>query len=278
MDRARALLPKGEEDLSRLLEKTAQEKVAAEAARREAEEARSRAKKLEAELREARKGLKEETGRIRQEARQEALGVVKNARRQVEHLIQGIGSGFADSGSPSKIREARKALHEKLKNLEPAPHRQNAAIKPLAEGDAVVVKSTGVRGWVEESDEDRSTAVVRLEGGLRVSCDAGDLEPTEAPAERPDRVVIQGPADSDDHKLEVDVRGCRVEEALAIVDRFLDQALRVGQPFARVIHGKGTGRLREALHEYLKSHPAGVRFRLGEWGEGDYGVTVVDLK
>jgi DNA mismatch repair protein MutS2 len=278
MDRARALLPKGELDLSTLLEKTAQENLAAENARREAEEARLTARRLEAELREARKGLKEEAGRIRQEARQEALGVVKNARREVEHLIQGIGPGRPGPGGPSRIRDARKTLNEKLKNLEPAPHRQKADMKSLAQGDAVVVKSTGVRGQVEECDDGRFVAVVRLESGMRVSCDYEDLEPTESTAEYPSRVVIQGPANPDECKLEVDVRGCRADEALRVVDRFLDQALRAGLPFARIIHGKGTGRLREALHEYLKSHPAELRFRMGEWGEGDFGVTVVDLK
>jgi DNA mismatch repair protein MutS2 len=79
-------------------------------------------------------------------------------------------------------------------------------------------------------------------------------------------------------RLEVDVRGCRAEEALVIVDKFLDDCLVSGQVFARIIHGKGTGRLRETLHEHLRKHPSGVKFRLGEWGEGDYGVTVVDLK
>jgi DNA mismatch repair protein MutS2 len=90
-------------------------------------------------------------------------------------------------------------------------------------------------------------------------------------------VTLRGPSTDGSGKLEVDVRGCRAEEAIMIVDQFLDEAVVSGQPFARIIHGKGTGKLREALQEHLKNHSAGYNFRLGEWGEGDFGVTVVEF-
>jgi DNA mismatch repair protein MutS2 len=77
--------------------------------------------------------------------------------------------------------------------------------------------------------------------------------------------------------MELDLRGKRVEEALEAVERRLDSAFLASMPFVRVIHGKGTGRLREAVREALDGSPYVASFRPGERGEGGDGVTVVDL-
>ena len=276
LERAQGLLPAGEADLSALLEKASQEKLLAEAARREAETARSDAQKLRADLAEARKKSKDEAKEIRDLARQEASGLVKNARRQVEHLVQGLGAAPLAGRDPGKFKEARKALNEKLKHLEiPAGQRPQASMS-LAPGDPVVVKSSGLRGRLEAADDGKAQATVRLEGGMKVTCDYGELEAVAEKAE-PHKVFVRGPQASGSGKLEVDVRGCRLDEAIRIVDKFLDDALVAGQPFARILHGKGTGQLRKGLHEHLKDHPAGYEFRIGEWGEGDFGVTIVDI-
>lgn len=278
LDRAKSLIPSDELDLSELLEKAAREKVAAENARLEAERFRDEAAKHEAALREERGHIREEAKRIRDEARQEASGMVKNTRRQVEHWVQGLEKVPQDGQvDVTKAKEARRALNDKLKNLEKPPAKQRPTSVALEPGDEVVLKSSGMRGRVEARDDDRETASVRLESGLKVACAYRDLE---AATPRPDErkpVTLRGPSTDGSGKLEVDVRGCRADEAIMIVDQFLDEAVVSGQPFARIIHGKGTGKLREALHEHLKSHSAGYTFRLGEWGEGDFGVTVVEF-
>jgi DNA mismatch repair protein MutS2 len=204
--------------------------------------------------------------------------LVKNTRRQVEHLVQGLDKGSGGGVDSLKAREARRAMNEKLKNLETAPEKRRGGAVSLAPGDEVVLKSSGIRGTVEECDDDRRIAAIRLEGGLKVNGPYEDLAPAPPETEKKKGPVVRGPLQEGAGRLEVDVRGCRADEAITVVDKFLDDALISGQPFARVIHGKGTGKLREALHEHLKAHKAGFRFRLGEWGEGDYGVTIVDLK
>lgn len=279
LDRAKSLIPSDELDLSELLEKAAREKVAAETARVEAERLRDEVARHEAVLREERGRLRAEAKQIRDEARQEAAGMVKNTRRQVEHWVQGLErvpqGGLFD---PTKAKETRRALNDKLKNLTLPPAKRPVTSVILAPGDDVVLKSSGMRGRVESCDEDRETAAVRLEGGLKVTCVYADLETAPERSEARKPVEVRGPSSDGSGRLEVDVRGCRADEAITIVDQFLDEAVVTGQPFARIIHGKGTGKLREALHEHLKKHPAGYDFRLGEWGEGDYGVTVVEFK
>ena len=80
------------------------------------------------------------------------------------------------------------------------------------------------------------------------------------------------------HSNEINLIGQRVDEACANLDEFIDQAVLAGLSQIWVIHGMGTGRLRAGIHQYLKSHPNVAEFRLGKYGEGETGVTVVTLK
>ena len=78
--------------------------------------------------------------------------------------------------------------------------------------------------------------------------------------------------------LELDIRGMLVEEGLAVVDRYLDDAFLSGLTEVSIIHGKGTGALRTGVQDFLKRHPRVKSFRIGNYGEGDAGVPVVTLK
>jgi len=76
---------------------------------------------------------------------------------------------------------------------------------------------------------------------------------------------------------ELRIRRLTVDEALFRLDPYLNDAFMAGLPFVRIVHGKGTGALRHAVHEALAKHPLVKSFRLGDYGEGDYGVTIVEL-
>ena len=79
-------------------------------------------------------------------------------------------------------------------------------------------------------------------------------------------------------KSEINVIGLNVEEAIFVIDKFLDDCSLAKLSIARIIHGKGTGKLRNGIHQFLKSHPHVKSFRIGKFGEGELGVTVVELK
>ncbi|HUS04512.1 MAG TPA: Smr/MutS family protein [Dehalococcoidia bacterium] len=76
---------------------------------------------------------------------------------------------------------------------------------------------------------------------------------------------------------ELRVRHLTVDEASFRLDQYLNDAFMAGLPFVRIVHGKGTGTLRQAVHKVLAKHPLVKSFRLGDYGEGDYGVTIVEL-
>ena len=76
---------------------------------------------------------------------------------------------------------------------------------------------------------------------------------------------------------ELHLRHLTIDKALFRLDQYLNDAFMAGLPFVRIVHGKGTGTLRQAVHEALAKHPLVKSFRLGDYGEGDYGVTIVEL-
>jgi DNA mismatch repair protein MutS2 len=157
---------------------------------------------------------------------------------------------------------------------------------PLVVGSPVRHRTLGWQGTLEELAGDRAAVRVR---GKRVRCPADELMPAaeEARTEgarprRPER--SRSPAGADDlvghpaGAAEINLIGQRVEPALAELDVYLDQALLAARREVRVIHGHGTGKLREAVRSHLRSHPAVAQLRAGEANEGGNGATVVTLR
>ena len=91
-------------------------------------------------------------------------------------------------------------------------------------------------------------------------------------------IVINKPINNTQLPLECNVIGKRVDEALQIVEKYLDSAILKGMHEVRIVHGKGSGALRGAIHDYFKTHPNIATFRLGQYGEGEWGVTIAELK
>jgi DNA mismatch repair protein MutS2 len=242
---------------------------------------------MEVELETARRQIKDEAKRIKKEAQIEAEGLLKNTRRQMEHLIQGVGK---KPGTPppvvnrDRVRNAKEEVNRKLRNIAPRPERVILEIRELTAGESVHFKPGKCKVLVVSADDDKSEAIIQMENGLKLSCKYSDLghmtdQLKPAPLPRPQATgVMSSQAMAEKGKLEVDVRGKMVDQALPIIDKFIDDALLVALPFVRIIHGKGTGALKEAIHKHLPvSHPS-VTFNLAEPAQGGAGVTVIKFK
>lgn len=115
-------------------------------------------------------------------------------------------------------------------------------------------------------------------GAMKMTVKLSDLRPAATKPEKPKaafQVKLSEPARS---FLELDLRGKMVDEATVEIDRFIDDAMITGVKEFSIIHGKGTGALRAGVQAFLKTHPRVKSYRLGAYGEGDAGVTVVTLK
>jgi len=280
LEKAKAHLPQGEVDLSEILAKLGQEKQIVDKAKQEAERARDNAKKLEAELMTARRQMKDEARRIKKDAQVEAQGLLVNTRRKMEHLIQGVQKPGEGGVNRERIKTARVEVNQKLKNIRPAPAKVILEVGDLNAGDKVFFKSGNCDVAVVSADEEKLEAVIQMANGMKLSCKYSDLGRVSKtpPPPRPATPVMDPKALAEKGKLELDLRGKLVDQALPMLDKFLDDALLVDLPFVRIIHGKGTGALQEAIHKHLPAAHPKVEFAMAEPNQGGTGVTVIKFK
>ncbi len=282
--RAEALLSPQDRQTEHLLADLHRLRLEAARARDEAYAARAEAQRLTEELRRRLARIDEERAAILEEARREAQEELERLREEARALrqqwrrMQLVSPGAPDSsgapGLPPAVAEAEAVLDrlaaevaEALPALEPL-----LPTGPLRPGDTVWVKSLRALGEVRALADDEAEVQV---GPLRARVPARELErraPPERPVE-PSGVRYAPPS----VPLRLDLRGQTVEEALENLDRYLDAATLAGLPWAHIVHGKGTGALRQAVRDFLRRHPLVRSYRAGEEGEGGDGVTVVVL-
>jgi DNA mismatch repair protein MutS2 len=214
-------------------------------------------------------------GEVRAEARRE----LDEVRLEIEALRSEMSDrpGLVALGD-EWLAQARARLKEKEKAMMPPPPplapEERALPGEIATGDTVWIAGLATTGQVTALDGD--SAEVRV-GSFGVRVQRSELErrahPTAAEPERPAVRQSSHPSPA----VELDLRGQRVEEILPRLDKYLDDAFLAGMPLVRIIHGKGTGALRQAVRQQLRHHPLVKSHRSGERGEGGSGVTVAYL-
>ncbi len=233
-----------------------------------------------ANLEEARRTVIAETRGLMQQELEEVRREVEQTRRQLTRAGQ---FGGAVGSHDQFLIEAEKEITRRQRATESVDTR---VVRPSGDqiggvmevGDRVWVASLQASGEVLSMNEHTGDADVQI-GNFRLKLPIKRLELRQKAVkdEPPPRVNIQSGAMVDSPGIEFDMRGEHVEEGLEKLERYLDHAYLARLPWVRIIHGKGTGALREAVRVLLRSHPAVGEFRSGEAGEGGDGVTVAKL-
>jgi DNA mismatch repair protein MutS2 len=265
-------------DLQRKQRQLADDREQTQRARQEAERAAREAHairmQLEAVEQEARRGLKKKIGEQFQRARAEVQATVDSLKRE-QKLV--------------KVKETKERLHEleTKTRQELAPPSEPIPIERLAVGDMVEIGGLGMTGTLLEIPQGKKRVRVKVGEGEVLATVSNLVGIAREPHEGlPQPTTVASPLHRNttstglglDEQTVVDVRGQAVDEALDQVVAALDRATLDGAPFLRVIHGHGTGRLKSALRDYLKSSPYVAEFRPGDRAEGGDGVTVAKLK
>jgi len=261
-------------------------RATAEAERQIAERERREAERLRRELEAERERFARQRDKLLARAEREADEAIVKARREAEEIIaelRRLAMEEQASIKEHKLIELKRRLEEAAPQFErTAPQLKNRGrAKPgrIAPGDEVLVASLGQKGSVVELSGDE--AVVQL-GMMKMKVALADIEPVgKTPAaNRPVSPVPATVKRSRDGQVrtELDLRGKTLEEAMLEVDRFLDESLLSNLNQVYIIHGKGTGALRNGIAQFLRGHRHVGSFRLGSYGEGGSGVTVVELK
>jgi DNA mismatch repair protein MutS2 len=249
----------------------------------------------EAFRRDAEKTLAEKLAASEREldnARKKAQNMVESAKRSSEFIMEEMDKLRKARESErlgEELARARKDIRDHLRNnsdsFDPVEVKSNENYvlpRPLKKGDEVIIVSLGKKATVLELP-DRSGKVSVQAGIIKTKAALSDLQLVE------EEIKVQSGAAkksassyrmtvSRDFKDEIDLRGMTGDEAWNAVDKYFDEASIAGFHTVRLIHGKGTGALKKALWQYIKTDKRVATFRIGQFGEGDGGVTVVELK
>ncbi len=238
--------------------------------------------------------LRTEEARLERKRRELKIGVsrelqkeVEHARKEIREIVQEVKSTPTDAKA---VQEARKKLGLKKQEAEQSEtvlrseaESTVALDRTIRAGDLVRILDSTASGQVESVNQE---SVVVLCGNFRLTTSLKNLEKTsktqvkknlKEPASRQQKTSWSATASAVESTT-VDLRGLSGDEAIMKIDRFLDTMLLNRMHSAMILHGKGTGSLRQRTAEFLQQHKAVKSFRLGEWGEGGAGVTVVELE
>ena len=257
-----------------LLDEIHRQREEARQARREAEAVRLQAEASRAELRQRLEAIEVERAEILDGARQEAAEEAQAVYVEAEGLRRKLSrAALPLTEIDGAAEEAEDLADRTAKPIRPTPPEPAA---PMQVGGRVFLRSLGSEGILTALGETEAEVQV---GRLRVRASLGDLTPPRQAEPAHARTAPASPSTVRQASLpmEIDLRGLPVDEALDALDRHLDSAYLAGMPFVRVIHGKGTGRLRQAVRRALRENTYAAGFDAGKDGEGGEGVTVVRL-
>ena len=261
----------------------------AERARRSAEDDRDaigrlriESEKIKSELEKQKQKLEDEKTQLRQKAREDARRMVQETRQDMEKLIAQLRSienvdkkqlERAVQSSRDAMRKTEDRLYEQAMQREtegspPASVTPGQRVKLLALGqEATVLKAADAKGEVQVQA-----------GVIKMNIPLSEIRPVEQKQKKQNTSAKITLTQERGSALSIDLRGMMVDDACMELDRFIDNAIMTGVHEFFAVHGKGTGALRTGVQAYLKRHPRVKSYRIGAYGEGDAGVTVVTLK
>ncbi|MCI6955869.1 MAG: endonuclease MutS2 [Candidatus Faecousia sp.] len=283
------LVGKSDKDFEDVLSQLEQQRQQMEAARMEAERLRQETAKIKQQSEEYNEQLRKEKEKAMEAARKEARSIIEEARsaaniasEELKALRKQLQDSADTTGINQRQAELRRTLNEaeeKLRTKQPEKNR-TAPSRGILVGDTVELLKLGTKASVIAINKD---GTYQLQAGiLKLNAKADEIYLLEN--ENPYKVKGGHPAHSGrEMKMqamspEVDLRGMDSVEAVCVLERYLDEAMRANLPSVRIIHGKGTGALRAAVQQSLKKNKFVKSFRLGQYGEGEDGVTIAEFR
>lgn len=250
---------------------------------------------LKESLKKKEENLDTKKAEILKKAREEARDIIEEAKETADQTIRDYNKWRSN---PSKadmrtMEEKRSSLRNKIKDYEKAgasetkKQTSNHKASDFHIGDMVQVLSMGTRGTITTLPNNKGIAGVQM-GIMSAMLPISDLLiiPESTISVNGEKQKYAGRRAGGDHTTvnkaktfspELNVMGKTVDEACFEIDKYLDDAVLAHISRVTIIHGKGTGALRKGIWQYLKNHPLVQSYRSGEFGEGEYGVTIVDL-
>lgn len=281
IESARSHVSADSNEIDSMIASLEKSKKLAEKELEEAHQLRKNAELLHKDLQKQMVDFYEQKDTLYEKAGEKAAELVEKAKDEAESIIRDLRKMRTEKHVEVKEHELIEAKR-RLEGAAPVikksvnPTAKKKEKKVFAAGDEVKVLTFDQKGILLEKAS--ATAWQVQIGIMKMKVEEKNLEflNTPKPVETKPMTIVRG---KDFHvNLELDLRGERYENALARVEKYIDDALLAGYPRVSIIHGKGTGALRQGVQEYLKNHRAVKKTRLGDAGEGGTGVTIVEFK
>ncbi len=290
IEEARGNLSQKDEDFESLLADLENSRITISKEQDEINHYKQEIEQLKSRLEQKQESLDASRERILREANEQAHKILRDAKEYADTTIKNFNK-FGKAGIDSRAMEQeRTRLREKMSGVEkklvikPAASKASKQLqaKDLHIGDSVKVLSMNLKGTVSTLPNAKGDLFVQM-GIMRSQVNLRDLELIPDMETVNPRTTRTGTgkikmSKSASVSTEINLLGKTVDEALAELDKYLDDAYISHMPSVRVVHGKGTGALRKAVHNYLRKQKHVESYRLGEFGEGDAGVTIVTFK
>lgn len=251
-----------------------------------AEQYRIEAEKLKKEFENQKKKTREQRDKIIKKANEDARQLLADAKEEADQIIKDMQKMLRQKNS-GDMEGKRKALKDKLSKVDDKLTKLNKnkdrhkVPKKLVKGDKVFIHTLNQSGIVVNPPDSKGDVTVRA-GIMTVKVNITNLsldKSEDTPKATAKQYSMNVKARKSQHiSPEVDLRGLMVEEAIEKTDKYLDDAYLAGISPVTIIHGKGTGVLRSAIQEFLRKNAHVKSFRIGQYGEGESGVTIVELK
>lgn len=288
IDDAKSAIDNNSIDMETLIADLEKSKRSIEEDEHSIEEYKKEIEELKNSLKEKESSLEARKKQILEKAREDAREIIEEAKEVADHTIRDYNKWRSnpEKANLKRMEEQRRSLGDKLKGYDKdsghnTPKKtSNHKAKDFHIGDLVEVISMGCKGTISSLPDAKGMALVQM-GILSSRLPISDLIILKEPGFTTDVKTYKNTRTSVSKSQfispEINVMGMTVDEAIPEIDKYLDDACLSHLSRVTIIHGKGTGALRKGIHEYLRKQKHVKSFRGGEFGEGDFGVTIVEL-
>lgn len=285
IDEARKLVSEENIEFEDLLTAIDRDRKTIEADKYEAGQLKQEVNRLKEELVREKEKTKLSREKILEKANLEARDMLKKAKEEADEIIKELKdiSSLVDKDSRRKLHSGQDRLRESMGKFEDGLSKDlfsvksNKPLKTVKVGETVEVLSLGQKGTVLELPDENGNLSVQV-GIIKVNVNISTLKRAEIEKEATTINTKKIIRSKQAIKNEIDIRGYNVDEAIMDLDKYIDDAYIAGVKTAEIIHGKGTGVLRDGVRSYLKGNKHVKSFRTGGFSEGGEGVTIIEMK
>ena len=281
IEKAKSLMSKKDIDFETLLKNIYDNKSKLEEEKTQIESELQKVTELKTELEKQNNIKKAQEKEIINNAKIKARNILLEAKEEATEIIKEM----SNTSNNKELEKSRNKLNEKIKNIKlvkssDEAHLSNTEntidVKDIIPNMKVYATNLNKEGIVLSHVSKNNEVQVQI-GSMKMSINIRNLQKVKENSKTETNAYSHVPK-ARNVKTEINVIGMTVEEANFVIDKFLDDSVLANLETVRIVHGKGTGKLRKGIHEFLKTNPHVKSFRLGNFGEGEMGVTVVNLR